>query len=63
MTKIDTLTFPDFYAECAYRDGVRDQRAGHCNSVPSYMRHGEFEPVGYGWYLRGRKAAQLELVA
>ena len=63
MTKIDTLTFPDFYAECAYHDGMRDQREGNCRSVPSYMRHGEFEPLGYGWYLRGRKAAELGLVA
>jgi hypothetical protein len=63
MTKIDSLTFPCFYTECAYRDGVRDQREGNCRSVPSYMRHGEFEPLGYGWYLRGRKAAELGLVA
>ena len=57
------LEFPCFYAECAYHDGMRDQREGNCRSVPSYMRHGELEPIGYGWYLRGRKAAQLELVA
>ena len=63
MTKIDSLKFPCFYTECAYRDGVRDQREGNCRSVPSYMRHGEFEPLGYDWYLRGRKAAELGLVA
>lgn len=62
MTKIDTLKFPDFYAECAYRDGVRDQRAGHCNSAISYTRHGEWEPVGYAWYCRGMQAAMLGLV-
>lgn len=56
------LTFPSFYAECAYKDGVRDQNNGDCNSVASYMRHGEFEPIGYGWYLKGRKAAALGLV-
>ena len=61
--EVSPLEFPCFYAECAYHDGMRDQREGHCNSVPSYMRHGEFEPIGYGWYLRGRKAAQLGLVA
>lgn len=63
MTDIDSLTFPCFYTECAYRDGVRDQREGNCRSVPSYMRHAEFEPLGYGWYLRGRKAAEMGLVA
>lgn len=63
MTDTDNLTFPCFYTECAYRDGVRDQREGNCRSVPSYMRHGEFEPLGYGWYLRGRKAAEMGLVA
>lgn len=63
MAEIDSLTFPCFYTECAYRDGVRDKREGNCRSVPSYMRHGEFEPLGYGWYLRGRKAAELGLVA
>ena len=60
MTKI---TFPCFYSECAYLAGVRDQREGHCNSVLSFVRHGEFEPLGYGWYLRGRKDAEMGLVA
>ena len=52
-----TMTFPSFYAECAYNDGRRDAAAGHCNSVGSFMRHGEVEPVGMHWYLEGRKAA------
>lgn len=63
MMASEASAFPCFYTECAYRDGVRDQREGNCRSVPSYMRHGEFEPLGYGWYLRGRKAAELGLVA
>lgn len=59
---IDSLKFPSFYAECAYRDGMRDERAGTIESVASYMRHGEAEPVGMDWYTRGRLAAQLGLV-
>lgn len=59
---IDRLQFPSFYAECAYRDGVRDERAGTLESAASYMRHGESEPVGMDWYTRGRLAAQLGLV-
>jgi hypothetical protein len=50
------MTFPSFYAECAYRDGQRDAAAGHSNSRPSYMRHGDPEPVGMHWYEAGRKA-------
>lgn len=57
MTKIDSPTFPNFYAECAYHDGYRDQTAGHCNSVPSYRRGDAWEPIGYSWYLLGRDAA------
>jgi hypothetical protein len=51
------MTFPSFYAECAYRDGQRDAAAGHDRSRASYMRHGEPEPTGLHWYLAGRKAA------
>ena len=51
------MTFPSFYAECAYRDGQRDAAAGHSNSRASYMRHGDPEPIGMHWYLEGRKAA------
>ena len=40
------MTFPSFYAECAYNDGKRDAAAGHCNSVGAFMRHGEVEPGG-----------------
>lgn len=54
---ISPSTFPNFYAECAYHDGYRDHTEGHCDSAPSYRRHGEWEPVGYSWYLRGRDAA------
>lgn len=61
-TKIDSLKFPSFYAECAYRDGVKDERAGTLESAASYMRHGEAEPVGMDWYARGRLASQLGLV-
>jgi len=50
-------TFPSFYAECAYNDGKRDATAGHYNSVGSFMRHGEPEPVGVHWYSLGRAAA------
>lgn len=51
------MTFPSFYAECAYNDGKRDAAAGHCNGVGSFMRHGEVEPVGMHWYNLGRAAA------
>lgn len=47
------MQFPSFYAECAYNDGKRDAAAGHCNSVGSFMRHGDPEPVGMHWYLKG----------
>ena len=50
------MTFPSFYAECAYNDGKRDAAAGHCNSVGSFMRHGEPEPIGMHWYNIGRAA-------
>ena len=60
--KIETLKFPSFYAECAYRDGVSDERGGTMASVASYMRHGEAEPVGMDWYNRGRLSSQLGLV-
>ena len=50
------MTFPSFYAECAFRDGQRDAREGHCNSAASYTRHGEPEPVGMAWYNKGRAA-------
>ena len=50
------MTFPSFYAECAYRDGQRDAAAGHDRSRAAYMRHGDPEPVGMAWYLKGRQA-------
>lgn len=50
------MTFPSFYAECAYRDGQRDAREGHSNSRASFMRHGQPEPVGMAWYIKGRAA-------
>lgn len=49
-------TFPSFYAECAYRDGVRDAAAGTEASLQAFMRHGAPEPIGMGWYQRGRQA-------
>lgn len=49
------MTFPSFYAECAYRDGQRDAAAGHRKSAASYMRWGAPEPIGMHWYLEGRK--------
>jgi hypothetical protein len=63
MPSISELTFPSFYTECAYRDGVRDQRNGSVASVASYMRHGEPEPLGMDWYQRGHLAAALGLIA
>ena len=50
------MKFPSFYAECAFNDGKRDATEGHCNSVQSFMRHGDAEPIGMRWYLEGRKA-------
>jgi hypothetical protein len=51
------MTFPTFYAEVAYRDGQRDAAAGHSDSRASYLRHGDPEPVGMAWYLKGRSDA------
>ena len=62
MTPINNLKFPTFYAECAYRDGARDAKSGTRESAASYMRHGEPEPIGMGWYDRGLMAATLGLV-
>jgi hypothetical protein len=50
------MTFPSFYAECAYNDGKRDAAAGHDNSRTAFLRHGKIEPLGMQWYLAGRKA-------
>ena len=36
--------------------GQLDAAAGHSNSRASYMRHGDPEPVGMHWYLKGRAA-------
>lgn len=60
MTSIDTLTFPSFYAECAYRDGVRAQVSGDHEAITAYYRHGEPEPIGTDWYNRGAMAARIE---
>lgn len=51
------MTFPSFYAECAYNDGKRDAANGHDNSRRSFLRHGDVEPVGMHWYELGRAAA------
>jgi hypothetical protein len=60
--KIDSLTFPSFYAECAYRDGARDAKMGTRISAASFMHHGDPEPVGMAWYEKGIAAATLGLV-
>lgn len=62
MISIDSLTFPSFYAECAYRDGVRSIREGKPEYVACYMRHGEAEPIGMPWFIKGMQAAALGLV-
>ena len=50
------MTFPSFYAECAFRDGQRDAAAGHDKSRSAFMRHGQVEPIGMHWYDLGRAA-------
>ena len=62
MPPISSLTFPSFYAECAYRDGVRSVRDHKLDAIASYMRHGEPEPVGMDWFKRGAMAATLGVV-
>lgn len=62
MPKIASLTFPSFYAECAYRAGVRAQRSADHGEIVAFYRHGEPEPVGIEWYNKGALAAQLGLV-
>lgn len=51
------MTFPSFYAECAFNDGFRDATEGHCNSASCFVKWGEIEPIGMGWYNKGREAA------
>ena len=50
------MTFPNFYCECAFRDGQRDAAAGHDDSRAAFMRHGLPEPLGMRWYEAGRAA-------
>jgi hypothetical protein len=57
-----TMTFPTFYAECAFNDGFRDARDG-TNSTASYMRHGDPEPIGMEWYQRGRESFAAQVSA
>ena len=59
---IDSLKFPSFYAECAYRDGAADARDGMPTRIASFYRHGEPEPEGMAWYQNGFRAKQLGLV-
>lgn len=59
--KISSLTFPSFYAECAYRDGFRDSEDMTGARIVSYYRHGDPEPVGFDWYHRGLQAHRLGL--
>lgn len=49
--------FPDFYCECAFLDGMRDAERG-TDSTSAYMRHGQPEPKGMDWYLRGFNAGR-----
>lgn len=68
MPPISSLTFPSFYAECAYRDGVRSVRDSQPELAASYMRHGStaailLEPVGMDWFKRGAMAATLGVVS
>lgn len=63
MPPINTLTFPSFYAECAYRDGERAIREGKPDMIASYMNHGDPEPLGVAWFTKGVQAARLGLVA
>lgn len=51
------MDFPSFYAECAWLDGHRDAERG-TDSTEAYQRHGSPEPVGMGWYEKGRAAQQ-----
>jgi hypothetical protein len=60
---ISQLSFPSFYAECAYRDGARAVRDGNFSGVASYMRHGQAEPVGMDWFNRGAQAWSLGLIS
>lgn len=46
------MTFPDFYAECAFNDGHRDAERG-TDSVSAYHRHGVPVARGMEWYQRG----------
>jgi hypothetical protein len=62
MPPINSLTFPSFYAECAYRDGVRSVRDHQPEIAASYMRHGDVEPLGMDWFKRGAMAATLGVV-
>ena len=51
------MTFPSFYAECAYNDGFSAAATGDYSSASSYMRHGEPEPIGMEWFNIGVKSA------
>lgn len=53
-----TKQFPDFYAECAYNTGQQDARDGHTNGAASYVKFGEVEPIGMGWYRKGYDEAK-----
>jgi hypothetical protein len=52
-------TFPDFYTECAYMDGLRSVRDNTPETAASYMRHGSPEPIGMAWFKRGAAAARV----
>lgn len=51
------MTFPSFYAECAYNDGYNAAITGNYAGIASYMRHGEPEPIGMEWFNIGVQAA------
>ena len=63
MININTLKFPGFYEECAYRDGALDASDLSPSRIGSFFRHGEPEPIGMEWYQKGFQAKRLGLIA
>ena len=58
------MTFPSFYAECAYRDGRDDAETGK-DSTPAYRDRwtGVMNPLAAKWYRKGFTAARKPEVA
>ena len=63
QSNLTSPTFPSFYAECAYRDGVRAVGDGKPEYAAGYLRHGDVEPIGMAWFTKGFQAAALGLAA